>query len=476
MFIVATDNITLKATSSEGLAWVTDIESGSPQANVPVMFYDKDFNQVGTTTSTNQNGLVYLKGINSPVYARVEGTNHLAFVSTDWGSGVWTGDLGIAENYYAAFYATGLGSLLWVVLWGLTYRESRGPAAQLPSPVPWLELLGNRTVLGLVCCKFFQDYLFLLFVTWLPAYLIKERSFTIMNMGWYSSLPWIAGFRPTHRRRRLRLAHPAGISVTVSRKSFIITLQLMAASRRGGGLCGKPNDGGVAVHVLGGVRVRVHIHPVATSPYVAPPFAAGSLAGIMNTAGALAAYGADRDGLLFQITGSFQDALLIGSCMVLLAACAMAFIVGELKPLDIQPKTAPASRGGGTGGLHEGDPFGVQALAFLQVKHAKAWTPSADDITRAPLLLRQAVASALFGRRYAAGNEHAVLGVRLDELIQLLESSPAVAHRGASRRGLLQRDVAPGVINSKARGGSRRRPSPDQPRSRERRQFLAPRA
>jgi len=100
VFVVATDNITLKATSTEGLAWVTDLEGGAPQADVPVMFYDKDFNQVGATTSTDQNGLVYLKGINSPVYARIEGTNHLAFVSTDWGSGVWTGDLGIAENYY----------------------------------------------------------------------------------------------------------------------------------------------------------------------------------------------------------------------------------------------------------------------------------------------------------------------------------------------------------------------------------------
>ena len=100
VFIVATDNITLKATSSEGLAWVTDLETGQPQANVPVMFYDKDFDQVGVTTSSDQNGLVYLKGINSPVYARAEGTNHLAFVSADWGSGVWTGDLGIAENYY----------------------------------------------------------------------------------------------------------------------------------------------------------------------------------------------------------------------------------------------------------------------------------------------------------------------------------------------------------------------------------------
>ena len=99
-FIVATDNITLKTTSSEGLAWVTDLETGQPQAGVPVMFYDGNFTQVGGTASTDANGLVYLKGLNSPVFARVEGQNHLAFVGTDWGSGAWNGDLGIAENFY----------------------------------------------------------------------------------------------------------------------------------------------------------------------------------------------------------------------------------------------------------------------------------------------------------------------------------------------------------------------------------------
>ncbi|HUH96086.1 MAG TPA: Ig-like domain-containing protein [Anaerolineales bacterium] len=102
VFIVATDNITLKTTASEGLAWVTDLESGQPQADVPVSFYDQDFHQVGTTTATDPNGLVYLKGIDLPVYARVEGSNHLAFVSTTWGSGVWTGDIGIAENFYGS--------------------------------------------------------------------------------------------------------------------------------------------------------------------------------------------------------------------------------------------------------------------------------------------------------------------------------------------------------------------------------------
>jgi len=100
LFIIATDNITFKATSSEGLAWVVDLESGKPQGNVPVMFYDKDMNWVGSATSAASNGIAYLSGIDSPMFARVEGSGHLAFVAADWGSGVWAGDLGIQQNYY----------------------------------------------------------------------------------------------------------------------------------------------------------------------------------------------------------------------------------------------------------------------------------------------------------------------------------------------------------------------------------------
>src|SRR5689334_17191868 len=41
LFIVATDNITLKASSSEASAWVVDLESGNPQPGLPVRFYDQ---------------------------------------------------------------------------------------------------------------------------------------------------------------------------------------------------------------------------------------------------------------------------------------------------------------------------------------------------------------------------------------------------------------------------------------------------
>ncbi len=100
LFIVATDNITFKSTQSEGLAWVVGLEDGKPQANVPVTFYDKDLNPVGKTVDTDRNGLAYMSGVNAPMFARAEGSGHLAFVASDWGSGVSVGDLGIEQNYY----------------------------------------------------------------------------------------------------------------------------------------------------------------------------------------------------------------------------------------------------------------------------------------------------------------------------------------------------------------------------------------
>lgn len=238
-----------------------------------------------------------------------------------------------------AFYATGLGSLAWVVLWLLTFKESRNPNAPASAAVriPWMQLIQNRTVLGLVLCKFFQDYLFYLFVTWLPAYLIMDRGFTIMKMGWCASLPWIAGF----------FAQPLagllsdwfirrGVSVTLSRKGIIITMQLLAASVVAAGYVIDPM---AAVWLL---TLSVACESASTSLLwaactdVAPPVAAGSLAGIMNSAGALAGILAPTvTGFLVQLTGSFQQALLIGSGMVALAAFSMWFVVGELKTMRV---------------------------------------------------------------------------------------------------------------------------------------------
>ncbi len=99
LFLVATDNVTFKATPTEGLAWVTDLESGAPQKDAAVTFYNDKFVEIGETT-TDKDGLAYMKNIKAANYASVESENHFGFTALYWGSGVSAGDFGLYENYY----------------------------------------------------------------------------------------------------------------------------------------------------------------------------------------------------------------------------------------------------------------------------------------------------------------------------------------------------------------------------------------
>ncbi len=98
--VVATENITFKTTQSEGLAWVTDLNSGAPVQGVPVVFYNEQGNVLGQVT-TDKDGLAYLADLaERPFFARTAGDRHVAFVSWNWGSGVSAGNFGIYEDYW----------------------------------------------------------------------------------------------------------------------------------------------------------------------------------------------------------------------------------------------------------------------------------------------------------------------------------------------------------------------------------------
>ena len=101
LFIVANDNITLKTTATEALAWVVDLETGLPVADAPVAIYDQQHTRIGSA-KTDQKGLVYLKGLKNPFMAQLDDAQHVAIASNDWGSGVSPYDFGIWQSYYDA--------------------------------------------------------------------------------------------------------------------------------------------------------------------------------------------------------------------------------------------------------------------------------------------------------------------------------------------------------------------------------------
>jgi ACS family glucarate transporter-like MFS transporter len=113
------------------------------------------------------------------------------------------GALMIATVGYRGFFLIiGLTALLWLppwlAFWGRRRPQPAGDpaAATLQSPVSFsfrqaVVLLRHRTVLGIFLGYFAYDYVWFVYVTWLPSYLMLARKFTTVEMGFYSSVPYL---------------------------------------------------------------------------------------------------------------------------------------------------------------------------------------------------------------------------------------------------------------------------------------------
>lgn len=109
------------------------------------------------------------------------------------------------------FYVfAGLG-LVWASVWFWYYRDSpvnhprvnqaerdkiTGALGNMPARVhvPWLTLLASRQLWLLSAVYFCYGYTVVLFLSWFPKYLADARGFNLAQMGFFASLPLLAGF------------------------------------------------------------------------------------------------------------------------------------------------------------------------------------------------------------------------------------------------------------------------------------------
>ncbi|MDR3561857.1 MAG: MFS transporter [Negativicutes bacterium] len=244
-------------------------------------------------------------------------------------------------DWRTAFFVTGVGSLLWCIVWYFTFTDraaaQRGPVKE-KIRVPWKAFLTNRATLGIILTKFFQDYLLYLFLTWVPAYLVLERGFSIVKMGVFASLPWIAGTIAQALSGILSdWLIKKGVSVNASRKGVQVGLQCMAATVIGVGFIDDPMwaVGLLTFAVAGESAAGGLIWAIMAE--AAPPRLSGTLGGVMNSCGALAGILSPiMTGVLVKVTGSFQLALIVGGCMILISALSVLFIIPELKPMVLE--------------------------------------------------------------------------------------------------------------------------------------------
>ncbi len=109
------------------------------------------------------------------------------------------------------FWVFGALGLVWAVAWYLYYRDSPDEhagvnAAELdlihaggavrksvPTKVPWGQILSSPTMLFLCPMYFCYNYCLQVYIVWYPTYLRESRGMTLTEMGFYASLPLLAG-------------------------------------------------------------------------------------------------------------------------------------------------------------------------------------------------------------------------------------------------------------------------------------------
>ncbi len=104
-----------------------------------------------------------------------------------------------AYGWRMFFLVSGLAPMLWILPWTIVLRRWESPdspAASSPSSdrftfASTFGLLRHPTVLGTALGFFAFDYVWFVFVYWLPGYLRLERHFTPAQMAFHASVPFL---------------------------------------------------------------------------------------------------------------------------------------------------------------------------------------------------------------------------------------------------------------------------------------------
>ncbi len=239
------------------------------------------------------------------------------------------------------FLALGFASFLWLVPWLIWMPRGKGVAARTDraSDAPgMLALLRHRavwfTAIGLFCSNYFWYFL----ITWLPAYLEKERHFDKAKMAVFGSLSFLAvalasvasgwlsdrfiahGATPTRVRKTF-----AGLGLTFS--TIILPVAVI-----------KSDAIAMPLLVLACLCFGCYTSNVfAITQTLAGPRAAGKWTGLQNGVANLAGVAAPWiTGDLLQRTGQFYLAFVVAAVVVLAAAACFVFGVGPIRQVKFQ--------------------------------------------------------------------------------------------------------------------------------------------
>ena len=304
-------------------------------------------------------------------------TRERAFATSIWDSGSRVGAVialpvvtGIVAllNWQAVFVIIGGVGVIWAFVWWRIYRDpdqaTRANAAEVEyvvaggartaqadpaegETITWRQLFRYRTVLAMMFGFFCLNSVIYFFITFFPTYLVTERGFSLLKLGFFGAVPglcavvagWTGGLVADRAIR-------AGHSVTRVRKTQIV-----------GGMVGGSVIMFAAVvpeawMALALLAIAYSSLTVAgTGIWSLPADVApssrhiGSIGGIQNFASNLAGiFTPILIGVLVDRTGSFVLPLALIGVVALIGAFNYLVLLGRVEPLEIRDRSGAAVR------------------------------------------------------------------------------------------------------------------------------------
>jgi MFS family permease len=251
------------------------------------------------------------------------------------------------------FYLTGSLGFLWMMWWLAIYRRPhtgapQGPHAGGGAPVRWATLLQYRTTWGVMLGQAGYLYIYYVYATWLPGYLMLQRGLSTLTTGVVGMLPFLVGtlcvLLGGWAGDRLIAA---GRPVTTVRKGFAVVGLLGATAMTIAGAYSA--DTFWAVTFLTGSVASLSFSTAAVNSMpidVAPPHVVSSLVSLQNFGGNVGGSFAPLvTSLLISEAGDFTVPLLVAAGVALVFGCgSYGLLVGSLdRELgSSRPRTAGA--------------------------------------------------------------------------------------------------------------------------------------
>ena len=211
----------------------------------------------------------------------------------------------VAFGWRAPFYVFGCLGLFWAALWFFYYRDTPDEhasvneaereliRASIGSPkgsgvqkVPWRAILSSPTVRYLSAMYFCYGYCLAIYLDWFPTYLRDYRGYNLQEMGFYASLPLLAGVVGDLAGGWASdlLAHRTG-NLKMARRGVAMAGFLLAAGGIIPAALTQNPEASVAFSCLGFFGLEVTVGVSWAIPLDIGGDFAGSVSAIMNTLG-----------------------------------------------------------------------------------------------------------------------------------------------------------------------------------------------